>query len=147
MHRRIALTALFCLALLQATACGMKQLPEPVDSEDAFGLEVTKSRRVEGCLSITAVASGAYANIDELSLLLEPLGDGEGQGCFTCPFTPRRMVRLDRSQGSSVTRNGPVIEISHCGLDPATAYRWRLAATNAFPELGAVLTPVRLAEP
>lgn len=129
---------LLCLA---ATGCGVKVWPSPNAGEDKFGFESVNGTRSGNCLTVAVKVSGAYQNVDNLSLQFQAEGDGPGEGCPTCPFFPA--VRQNYTPGTDAMKSeGPVFTFSGCGLDPEKNYRWRVVGRNVYDALGVVISEV-----
>lgn len=143
-----SLVALLLAALLvpMLAACGKREWPQPKLSEDRFRIRSLSVRRARGCLIVDCELAGAWQNLESVRLLIEPLGDGPGDGCATCPFLPRA-TRLYSLSAPEVRQDMNRIVITACDLDPAKPYRLQLVAVNAFPALKPVLSELVLAAP
>jgi hypothetical protein len=139
MTRRHAVL-LFCLfALSLLSACGKKEWPEPVLSEDRFTFKAIRAERKGGCLVVEVRVLGAVDNLSSLSVQLLEVGDGQDVGCPGCPFKPTRADTYVPGQ-TGLTRIGSALRVSVCDLNPDGIYLWRVMAQNQFPELGPVFS-------
>lgn len=138
------LLAALCLPLL--VSCGKREWPQPKLSEDRFRIRTLSASRARGCLIVDCELAGAWQNLESVRLLIEPLGDGPGDGCATCPFLPR-ISRLYSLSAPELRQDMNRIVITACDLDPTKTYRLQLVAVNAFPALKPVLSELVLAAP
>ncbi len=81
--------ALMLTALLSLSACGKREWPIPVASEDRFRWRSVEVQRNQSCIILNCELSGNWENIDTVKVLLESVGSGSDDGCASCPFTPR----------------------------------------------------------
>lgn len=131
---------------LSLFACGKREWPTPIASEDKFRWRSAQAMRAQGCVILNLESSGAWQNIEALNVMLEPVGDGPGDGCLSCPFSPRTTRRfVQGSAGYRSEMNRIVLTV--CDLDPKKTYRVQVVGFNIFPSLGTVLTDLMLAAP
>lgn len=138
-----------CLLLalvLGLMACGKREWPAPISSEDKFRWRSVQVMRSQGCVIVSLEASGGWQNIDTVNVMLEPVGDGPGDGCASCPFSPR-IIRPFKSGDAGFKRDMNRIVLTVCELDPHKTYRVQAVGFNIFPSLGTVLTELMLAAP
>ncbi len=150
MNDFIKLVAIITLAVavfMAGCAIGHKEWPSPDVEQDEFGLKLVKGQRQNGdCLYLEFYVSGARDRLSFVLLQLEPVGDGPGQGCAECPFMPRQGARLSRGEaGFTLTNN--ILQLSYCGLDPDTEYRFRVVGVNELSNLALVQTDIYVATP
>ncbi|MHC1701415.1 MAG: hypothetical protein AB9900_10605 [Humidesulfovibrio sp.] len=138
--------ALVLLAVLCVAACGKREWPIPVASEDKFRWRSVEIQRAQGCLILNCELSGNWRNVDTVKVLLEPVGDGPGDGCASCPFTPRTTLSFDPGS-AGLRRDMNRIAITACELDPQKTYRVQLVGFNAFARIAPVASELVLSAP
>lgn len=137
---------LLCL-LMGGCALGHKEWPAPEEQEDTFSLSLLSGERRNGtCLFLELKVVGARERLTRVTLQLEPVGDGPGQGCALCPFMPRQAIRISRGE-AEFSMNGDILTVSHCELEPETEYRFRVVGANEISSLGYVYTDIYVATP
>lgn len=148
MRRTVVLFLLlsFAPAALFGCALGREKWPSAVRSEDDFALSVAKAARQDGCLSVQVMVQGATNRLWRASLLYEPIGSGDGQGCEGCPFVPREASHFTRGQ-EGFNLDGNVLNLGMCGLEPGVEYRFRVSGKSELPSMPLRYTDVYVAEP
>ena len=137
---------LFALAVLAGCALGRKEWPEASRSEDRFTLKLMDGERIDDCLSLQVAVSGSVERLWRASVLYEPVGDEEGQGCVGCPFVPREAQHFIRGQ-QGFNLDGNVLSLGICGLEPGVEYRFRVSGKSEIPTMVMQYTDVYMAEP
>lgn len=143
---RLLAVALLALTLTGVLSCGKREWPSPKLSEDRFRVRSVSVQRAQGCVIVNCELAGAWANLDSVRLLMEAVGDQPGDGCPTCPFTPR-ISRLYGPGAPEVRRDMNRLVITACDLDPKKTYRLQLVASNVYPALDHVVSELVLAAP
>ena len=138
--------ALVLLAVLCLAACGKREWPIPVASEDKFRWRSVEVQRNQGCVILNCELTGNWENVDAVKVLVEPIGDGADDGCAKCPFTPRTTLVFDPSS-SGLRKDMNRIVITACGLDPGKTYRLQLIGFNAFARIAPVASELVLSAP
>jgi hypothetical protein len=138
--------ALVLAALLCAGACGKREWPIPVASEDRFRWRSVQIQRSQGCVILNCELSGNWENIDTVKVLLEPVGDGPGDGCASCPFTPRQTLVFNPG-AAGMRKDMNRMVLTACDLDPGKTYRIQLVGFNAFARLAPVASELVLSAP
>lgn len=146
MTLRTPLTVILILLLAGALSCGKREWPSPKLSEDRFRVRSVSVQRAQGCVIVSCELGGAWANLDSVRLLMEAVGNQPGDGCPTCPFTPR-ISRLYGPGAPEVRRDMNRLVITACDLDPKKTYRLQLVASNVYPALDLVVSELVLAAP
>ncbi|OIQ48980.1 hypothetical protein BerOc1_03738 [Pseudodesulfovibrio hydrargyri] len=148
MRKSVAATTLllFALAVLAGCALGRKQWPEATRSEDRFNLKLMDGERIDDCLVLRVGVSGAVERLWRASVLYEPVGDEEGQGCVGCPFVPREAKHFTRDQ-QGFDLQGNVLKLGICGLEPGVEYRFQVSGKSEIPTMRMQYTDVYMAEP
>ncbi|MDP3426163.1 MAG: hypothetical protein Q8S17_02130 [Humidesulfovibrio sp.] len=137
----IALAALLCLG-----ACGKREWPIPVSSQDKFRWRSVDIQRNQGCIILNCELSGNWENVDTVKVLLESVGEGPDDGCASCPFTPRRTIAFN-SGDAAMRKDMNRIALTACGLDPGKTYRVQLIGFNAFARIAPVASELMLSAP
>ena len=133
--------------LLCSCAIGIKKWPKAQIQEDQFQWRGVIASRQDGCLILDGMLSGNHDNLARIMVQLEAMGDGEpGYGCINCPFNVRQSEMIEMGD-PRLTKNAGQISIVICDLEPERAYRYRLVAENALPNLATVATDVVLVRP
>lgn len=138
-----------CLLVLTAAgliACGKREWPTPKLSEDRFRIRSVNVQRAQNCLIVDCELAGAWQNLDSVRLLIESIGDGPGDGCLSCPFTPR-LSRLFGPGAPEMKKNMNRVVITTCDLDPKKAYRLQVVASNVYPSLEHVASELVFSPP
>jgi hypothetical protein len=146
--RSTGLRALFLLLLLLTglVACGKREWPTPVASEDRFRWRSVQVMRSQACVIVNMEASGTWQNIGKVNVLLEPVGTGPDDGCASCPFSPR-LIRSFSQGDAGYRRDMNRLVLTVCDLEPNKTYRLQVVGYNIFPTLGTVLSDLMLAAP
>lgn len=142
----LRLMALVLAALLCVSACGKREWPTPVSGEDKFRWRSVEVQRSQGCLILNCEISGNWQNLDTVKVLLEPVGDGAGDGCATCPFTPRSTVVFSPG-AAGLRRDMNRIALTTCDLDPGKTYRVQVVGFSAFATILPVVSELVLSAP
>ncbi len=146
MRNTFRLLTVLLLACLALTACGKREWPSPVKTEDRFRWRSAAVLRSGGCIIVDLEAAGAWQNIDTVKVMLEPVGNGPGDGCETCPFAPR-LLRSFTPGDAAYRRDMNRIVLTVCDLDPQKTYRVQAVGFNVFASLDTVLSELMLAAP
>lgn len=146
--RSTGLRALFLLILLLTglVGCGKREWPSPVATEDRFRWRSVQVMRSQACVIVNMEASGAWQNISQVNVLLEPVGTGPDDGCASCPFSPR-LTRSFVQGDAGYRRDLNRLVLTVCDLEPNKTYRLQVVGYNIFPTLGTVLSELMLAAP
>ena len=130
--RRIALpaTILFVAACLAIAGCGKKEWPSPRTEADRFAWQQVSAQREGTCLLIRGELEGAWQNLKRVVLQLET----SDELCPGCPFSPDRSASYPLDD-TSLRREGSRVAITHCGIEPETAVRLRLAGENVYSQI------------
>ncbi|MFW6323587.1 MAG: hypothetical protein ACOC0U_00855 [Desulfovibrionales bacterium] len=134
---------LFFLVFLLA-GCGVKKWPEPQASEERFSLREVSADRRNACVRITGLVTGNFENLGRVEVLLEKVDPDLGD-CPECPFSPTRTVVLQKNDPDLIL-DKPLIRARICELEPKSAFRLRLVATNTFPVLDLVESEILFLE-
>ena len=137
---------LMLAAVLCLSACGKREWPVPVSSEDKFRWRSVEVQRNQACLILNCELSGNWENIDTVKVLLEPVGDGPDDGCTSCPFTPRKTLTFT-SGAAGMRQDMNRIVLTACDLDPQKTYRVQLVGFNAFARIAPVASELVLSAP
>ncbi|AMK11788.1 MAG: hypothetical protein AB7E51_08725 [Pseudodesulfovibrio sp.] len=148
MRRPVALFLLlaFGLAVFAGCALGRKKWPSAVSSEDAFTLSVTQATRQDDCLAVQVMVKGAVNRLWRASILYEPVGSADDQGCEGCPFVPRAAEHFTRGQ-DGFRLEGNYLNLGMCGMEPGVEYRFRVSGKSELPSMPLEYTDVYVAEP
>jgi hypothetical protein len=151
MTRQNALSLFRCaaLALVAVTAlsaCGKREWPIPVASEDKFRWRSVDVQRTRDCIILNCELSGNWENIDTVKVLLESVGNGPDDGCASCPFTPRSTLVFGPG-AAGMRKDMNRIAITACGLDASKTYRVQVVGFNAFSRLMPVASELVLSAP
>jgi hypothetical protein len=127
---------LLCLFLLLA-ACGKKEWPQPIATEEMLQINHMEARLEQGCVLINAKLGGRLVNLEYFMVEIEQ------DGCPTCPFTPS-FVRKYYPFSSEVYRQTNSYIFTICEPLPAQTLRIRLKADNTHqiiePALSEIIT-------
>jgi hypothetical protein len=127
---------LLCLFLL-LTACGKKEWPQPIVTEEMLQINHMEARFEQGCVLINAKLGGRLVNLEYFMVEIEQ------DGCPTCPFTPA-FVRKYYPFSSEVYRQENSYIFTICEPLPAQTLRIRLKADNTHqiiePALSEIIT-------
>lgn len=113
----------FCLLLL--TACGKKEWPQPIVTEELLGFNHIEARLDQGCLLINAKVGGQLFNLEYF------LVEVEEDGCPTCPFQPT-FVRKYYPYSKNVYRRENSFIFTVCQKFSTQNLRVRLTADNTY---------------
>ena len=134
----VALSALLLCTLL-FTACGKKEWPRPVLSEDTFALEeVAAHRQDDGCILVSFRVEGNAANLIALVLEVE-VPPESGDLCTECPFDPQVFIRYEIDD-PRLDFDGVFYRLLECSPQTTGATRIRLVGVNRFRTLDRVLS-------
>jgi hypothetical protein len=104
-------------------ACGKKEWPQPIASEEMIQINHLEARLDQGCLLVNAKLGGRLVNLEYF------LVEVEQDGCPTCPFTPSWTQKFyPFSSGVYRRENSYIFTI--CEPLPAKTLRIRLKADN-----------------
>lgn len=78
---------LVCMLLL-LVACGKKEWPRPIASDEMVRIDHVEANMDQNCLLITAKMGGKLINLEYFMVEVEQ------DGCPTCPFTPSLVKRF-----------------------------------------------------
>lgn len=139
-----ALLLVFALLLpLGVQGCGKKGAPVPNYSRQLFSWRnVFATVSDDGCISVAGSVGGAYQNLENMVLELQP----NDASCAGCPFVPQEVYRITAADAWE-SPDGETFRFAYCPSQRDVTYRWRLAGRNVFTSLPPVLTPVRLVGP
>lgn len=131
--------------MLGLAACGKRDWPEPRLSEDRYRIRTVNVTRAQGCIVVDMELAGAWQNLENLRLLVEPIGGQDG-GCADCPFQPT-VSRFFGPGASEVKRSMNRLVITSCGFDAARTYRVQVVGSNIYPQLSLVMSDVKTVAP
>jgi len=137
---------LLIVLLAGVVSCGKREWPSPKLSEDRFRLRSVNVQRAQGCLIVDCELAGAWQNLEGVRLLVESIGTEPGDGCATCPFTPR-ISRLYGPGSPEMRRDMNRLVITACDLDPKKTYRLQIIASNVYPALQHVTSELMISAP
>jgi hypothetical protein len=127
---------LLCLLLLLA-ACGKKEWPQPIATDEMIQINHMEARLDQGCLLINAKLGGRIVNLEYFLLEIEQ------DGCPTCPFTPSFTQKYYPYSAGVYRRENSFI-FTVCEPLPAKSLRIRIKADNTHriiaPALSEVIT-------
>jgi len=132
--------------LLGLAACGKRDWPAPILSEDRYRIRTVNVTRAQNCVVVDIELAGAWQNLENLRLLIEPIGTGPDDGCAECPFAPR-ISRFYGPDATAVKRSMNRVVVTSCDLDPTKTYRIQVVGTNIYPQLSMVLSDVKTVTP
>jgi len=138
--------ALLLAALLLCTACGKREWPTPVASEDKFRWRSVEVQRNQGCVILNCELSGNWQNLDTVNVLLEPVGTAPGDGCASCPFTPRSTL-IFAPGAAGLRKDMNRVAVTACELDPQKTYRVQVVGFSVFPGISPVASELMLSAP
>ncbi|WP_051307128.1 hypothetical protein [Desulfomicrobium escambiense] len=131
---------LLCILLLSAAACGKKEWPQPVASEELIQINHMEARYDQGCILINAKLGGRLANLEYFLVEIEQ------EGCPTCPFTPSYTQKFfPYSAGLYRKENSFIFTI--CEPLPGKTLRIRLKADNTYHIIQPALSEIITLEP
>lgn len=133
-------------ALLCLSACGKREWPIPVASEDKFRWRSVLVQRNQGCIILNCELAGNWANVDTVKVLVESIGDGPDDGCATCPFTPRKTLVFNPG-AAGMRRDMNRMALTACDLDPQKTYRIQVIGFNSFARIPPVTSELVLSAP
>lgn len=113
---------LLCLLLLLA-ACGKKEWPQPVLTDELIHINHLEAGMDGDCLLVSTQLGGNLVNLEYF------LVEVEQDGCPTCPFTPSVTKKLYPYSDGVLRRENSFI-LSICQPFPARSLRVRLQADN-----------------
>jgi hypothetical protein len=140
------LLTLVLTALLLAVACGKRQWPIPVSSEDKFRWRSVEVQRNQGCVILNCELSGNWQNLDTVKVLVESVGNGPDDGCASCPFTPRSTLVFNPG-AAGLRQDMNRIALTACDLDPKKTYRIQVVGFSVFPNILPVSSELVLSAP
>lgn len=143
---RLLRFACCAVLLVLVAACGKRDWPAPKASEDRFRWREVTAQRTRDCVIVNCELAGAWQNVESVRLMLEPIGTEPGDGCATCPFTPR-IVRLYSLNAAEVRLDMNRLVITACGLEPGKTYRVQVLLNNTYTTLQPVISKVLVAAP
>jgi len=123
-----------CLFLVLA-ACGKKEWPQPIASEEMIQINHMEVRMDQGCLLINAKLGGRLVNLEYFMVEIEQ------DGCPTCPFTPS-FVRKYYPYSSAVYQRENSYIFPLCEPLPAKVLRIRLKADNTHQIIEPALSEI-----
>jgi len=138
--------ALAVLVVLALSACGKREWPIPVSSEDKFRWRSVEVQRNQDCIILNCELAGNWTNIDTVKVLVEPVGNDPDDGCASCPFTPRATLVFGPG-AAGMRKDMNRIVITACGLNAAKTYRLQLIGFNAFTRIAPVASELVLSPP
>ena len=144
--QRLLFLVILAALLLGLSACGKREWPTPKISEDRYRWRTVTVTRNQGCVIVDCELSGAWRNVDNVRLQLEPVGTEPGDGCASCPFTPR-ISKLYTPGSPDMRRDLNRLVLTACDLDPRKTYRVQILGTNIYPTLESVVSELVLAPP
>ena len=142
----LLLVALQLAGLLCLAACGKREWPTPVSSEDKFRWRSIQVQRSHGCVILNTELTGNWQNIDTVKVLVEPVGTGPDDGCVSCPFTPRSTIVFSPG-AAGMRRDMNRIVLTVCDLDPQKTYRIQVVGFSVFPNISPVTSELLLSAP
>ena len=142
----IRCTVTVLAALLCLSACGKREWPIPVASQDKFRWRSVELLRNQGCIILNCELSGNWENVDTVKVLLESVGDGPDDGCASCPFTPRRTIAFNPGD-AAMRKDMNRIVLTACDLAPGKTYRVQLIGFNSFARIAPVASELMLSAP
>lgn len=117
--RKILYLSLF----LVLTACGKKEWPRPIASEEAVHIDHLEASMDQDCLLINAKMGGKLMNLEFFMVEIEQ------DGCPTCPFVPSWVKKYyPFSSGVYQRENSFIFTI--CDTLPGESLRIRLKVDN-----------------
>jgi len=143
---RIVATVILGVLLAGLVSCGKREWPAPKLSEDRFRIRSMNVSRAQNCLVIDFELAGAWQNLENVRVLMEAIGTEPGDGCATCPFTPR-ISRLYGPSSPEMRQDMNRLVITACDLDPKKTYRVQVVASNVFPALAFVMSDLKISAP
>lgn len=111
---------LFCLLL---TACGKKEWPQPIMSDELIQINHLEARMDGKCLLISAKLGGKLINLEYFMVEIEQ------DGCPTCPFVPTFSRKLCPYSAGVVRRENSFL-FTICKPLPAKTLRIRIKADS-----------------
>ncbi len=143
---RLLRFACCAVLLVLVAACGKRDWPAPKVSEDRFRWREVTVQRTRDCVIVNCELAGAWQNVESVRLMLEPIGTEPGDGCATCPFTPR-ITRVYALNAAEVRLDMNRLVITACGLEPGKTYRVQVLLNNTYTPLQPVVSKVLVAAP
>ena len=125
---------LLCLFLVLA-ACGKKEWPQPIVTEEMIQINHMEARLEQGCVMINAKLGGRLVNLEYFLVEIEQ------DGCPTCPFTPS-FVRKYYPFSSGVYRQENSYIFTICEPLPGQTLRIRLKADNTHQIISPALSEI-----
>ena len=126
------------MLLVLGAGCGKKVWPEPEADDERFAIEIEEARLEGNCLHIQARLSGNYRNLAGVNLEVEE----SVVPCPGCPFMATSSEALPLG-AEEVRRDGDLLQVSHCSIDPEQYNRVRLTGVNVYRDLGDVHSNVK----
>lgn len=128
---------ILCCAIALSLACGKKEWPQPIASEETLFIDHLEALHEGGCLRINAKLGG---NLHNLEFFVVELEQG---GCPTCPFSPTSTYTL-QPFSKAVQRKENNFVLTLCPPLSSGQIRLRLKADNRHavvdPGVSSVLT-------
>ncbi len=128
---------LFLCLLLLLAACGKKEWPQPIATDEMIQINHMEARLDQGCLLINAKLGGRIVNLEYFLLEIEQ------DGCPTCPFTPSFTQKYYPYSAGVYRRENSFI-FTVCEPLPAKSLRIRIKADNTHriiePALSEIIT-------
>lgn len=128
---------LLCLLLLLLCACGKKEWPQPVLSDEIIQFNHLEALMEGECLLVNAKLGGNLTNLEYFLVEIEQ------DGCPTCPFIPS-VVKKFYPYSDGVLRRENSFIFTICQALPAQSLRIRVKADNTLhivePAVSAIVT-------
>lgn len=131
---------LLCILLVFTAACGKKEWPQPVLSDELIQINHIEARQEQGCIMVNAKLGGRLANLEYFLVEIEQ------DGCPTCPFTPS-FTRKYFPYSPGVYRKENSFIFTICEPLPGKALRIRLKADNTHRIIEPALSEIITLEP
>ena len=125
---------LICL-LFVITACGKKEWPQPIATEETVQINHLEASMDQGCLLVNAKLGGKLVNLEFFLLEIEQ------DGCPTCPFTPTYTQKFNPYSDTVYRRENSYI-FTICEPLPGQQLRIRLKADNTFHVIAPAVSKV-----
>lgn len=126
---------LVCTFFLLLAACGKKEWPQPIVTDETITIDHLEARLDQGCLQVNAKLGGKLVNLEYFLIEIEQ------DGCPTCPFTPT-IVRKAYPYGESVYRRENSFIFTICQPMEAQVLRVRLKADNTHHIIAPALSKI-----
>lgn len=129
--KKILILGLFLVLI----ACGKKEWPQPIASEEKIRIDHLEASMDQNCLLINAKMGGNLINIEYFMVEIEH------DGCPTCPFTPTFTKRYYPFSSGVYRRENSFI-FTICDPLPGKSLRIRLKADNTHRMIEAALSEI-----